>query len=372
LETPSTRIMSTTIIDSAKLSRVNFEVIVTKTSFPERYTVLKYLCDSLYGKVFLANDNRTGNQVAIKCCSLQKMEGGALFDAGQKDDPRKEVEIMLKLQQDHHHQNLIQLVDHFEVDDMFVVCTEFASGGEIFQRITPGIKPVRMVLPGFLQICKGLRYIHQRGIAHLDISLENVLLGDDGVWKICDFGVAHDVFSQQQLNPVGKEFYVAPEVVYTTLRCDEYDPRIADIYSLGVCLFMLCFSFQPYNRPSSNDPAFVCLMKDGVRVLLQRYQLVGTSHELLCLLEMLLSQKPRHRANIEQVVTYIEDLYGNSNNFDNFDSFDNFGDENCTSTRVSQNSTSIQPAAAPSVLSKSMANSASCDHDDHHSIAVEA
>ncbi|EME44845.1 hypothetical protein DOTSEDRAFT_70786 [Dothistroma septosporum NZE10] len=121
----------------------------------------------------------------------------------------------------------------------------------------------------FKQLVRGVAYLHERGIAHRDIKSENLLVNDDGCLKIADFGTG-EVFSgdhpglrncRQQsiispdaeirLSPpgwVGSKPYMAPEIVQ---RKGDYDPRAADVWSVGICYLTLCFGGTPWE---SADP----------------------------------------------------------------------------------------------------------------------
>ena len=112
---------------------------------------------------------------------------------------------------------------------------------------------------------------------------------------------------KETLHHVGKQFYMAPEIACPPLQAklSHYDPRTSDMYSLGICLFMLAFGFQPYNTPSAQDHRFVALAQHGVKFLLQRYRLLESAdRKVLTLLENLLV--PAHsRWDISQVSDYI-------------------------------------------------------------------
>jgi len=85
----------------------------------------------------------------------------------------------------------------------------------------------------FHQLIKGLECMHSQSIAHRDLKLENLLLGEDYQLKIADFDIScvtNQPFEQVQ----GTEFYRAPEVKQGECQ----DPKAADIYSCGILLFL--------------------------------------------------------------------------------------------------------------------------------------
>ena len=151
----------------------------------------------------------------------------------------------------------------------------------------------------------GLQFIHQQGVAHRDLSLENMLITADGTLKICDFGLSafHQPMPDGLTDMVGKLIYMAPEVYVPKHRCC-YDGQVSDAWSLGICLFILLAGLPPTERPSNNDPCFKCL-KDGpggvgLRQILQAWDMLErfSSVGLMELLTDLLTVDPAERQSM--------------------------------------------------------------------------
>jgi serine/threonine protein kinase len=261
----------------------------------------------------------TGKTVAMKLCSVEKMERhkALLLDDkfGIRDDPIQEVQTMVTLAKNSQgHANVLALVDCTLSEDEknLVVVTEYCNSGDAFSKLAAGnFTNTPAATDCFKQIAAGLGHLHQHNLAHLDISLENILLHDNTTYKICDFGLAVNAKEQntKQIPPVGKTFYMAPELVAPDFQGDSYDPRVADMWSLGICLFMLTFGFHPYHEPSLDDRAFCTLVNQGVRGLITRYGEHIANHpdeRTLRLLEMLLVPRHEERASIELVALYLE------------------------------------------------------------------
>lgn len=80
-----------------------------------------------------------------------------------------------------------------------------------------------------------VEYIHDRELYHLDIKLENVLLGEDFMLKLIDFDASYHKTKDFEIKSKGTENYRAPEIISSKCK----DPAAADVYSLGILLFLV-------------------------------------------------------------------------------------------------------------------------------------
>mmetsp|Transcript_22495 Transcript_22495/g.19455 ORF Transcript_22495/g.19455 Transcript_22495/m.19455 type:complete len:165 (+) Transcript_22495:382-876(+) len=102
----------------------------------------------------------------------------------------------------------------------------------------------------FKHLVDGLDYLHSNDISHLDLKLENLLLGEDFKLKIIDFGFSN-CKAQGDNGSLGSgtEDYRAPEVINGQVE----DYKAADIFSLGIILFVMTFGFFPYQEDEDHD-----------------------------------------------------------------------------------------------------------------------
>ncbi|VDP05511.1 unnamed protein product [Soboliphyme baturini] len=156
------------------------------------------------------------------------------------------------------HKNVIGFIGHRCEDDFYYVFLEYASGGELFDRIEPDIgMKERDAQFFFRQLIDGMEYIHSKGVAHRDIKPENLLLTSKDVLKISDFGLATMFRNRQGVERLldtkcGTKPYVAPEVL---LR--EYRAEPADIWSCGVVLVAMLTGELPWDEPKSDCERFL-------------------------------------------------------------------------------------------------------------------
>jgi hypothetical protein len=119
----------------------------------------------------------------------------------------------------------------------------------------------------FRQICDGVEYLHEMGLAHRDLKLDNCVMTSDNVVKLIDFGTA-TVFHYPGKSPtpasgiVGSDPYLAPEV----LNEQSYDPRKTDVWSLAIiflCMILRRFPWKiPDPKVDANFKAFVTAHPD--------------------------------------------------------------------------------------------------------------
>jgi len=175
----------------------------------------------------------------------------------------KEIEMM------HHcqgHNTIIQMVEYFEEDDKFYLVFEKMNGGTLLSRLHKNFRLTETEASMIMRdLASALDYLHQKGIAHRDVKLENILcVYPDSVYpvKICDFDLASDseaagsdsATTPDLYTPVGTAEYMAPEVVngYLSFDNDPYDKR-CDLWSLGICLYFMLCGYHPFTGDCGDE-----------------------------------------------------------------------------------------------------------------------
>ena len=145
----------------------------------------------------------------------------------------------------HHETNKEAVFDDGAKNICYTVM-ELAPYGDFYdlvmsQKVTMTDKLARTY---FHQLVDGIEYLHSAGVAHLDIKLDNLLLGNNFSLKIGDFDQAYRA-GQPNIISKGTVCYRAPELV--TRKCQ--NPAAADIYSAGIVLFLLkCGGILPHSE----------------------------------------------------------------------------------------------------------------------------
>lgn len=162
----------------------------------------------------------------------------------------KKEKIIFKLK----HKNVIQHVRIKCHDkEYYGLLTEYAKYGDFFEVVTKGLMSNELLVRTYFHhLIEGLEYIHSQGVAHLDLKLENLMLGPGFTLKIIDFDQAQPI-TDPKITSAGTPGYRAPEVVKG--NCTNLGAT--DIYSAGVILYAMKakeFPFLESEDLENKDP----------------------------------------------------------------------------------------------------------------------
>jgi len=152
-------------------------------------------------------------------------------------------------------------------------------------------------------MAKGVAFLHKHGIAHLDLSLENMLLTSEDEIRICDFGQAQQNRLFRAFSPRrGKTTYMAPEIYCF----HPYDGYKADVWSLGVIFWSMLSNGSLYDKPVPSDPHFAYVQKgkEGLQQLFEGSDVNDIAPQCVDLLSHMLSIYPGSRYTIEEVLAH--------------------------------------------------------------------
>ena len=220
-----------------------------------QYTLDKVISKTLYGQVLRATrkiPHCLPAPCVIKMSSLTRMKLQQ-----NKENPREEARILEYVSRKTVHPNIIQHVDQFVLDDNLYHVLEYFPGQELFDYVVAtktGLTEAKAKIV-FKQLISAVKFLHRRRVAHLDISLENILIHPNSLHiKLIDFGAALILPSQcfDLIGFRGKLAYMAPE----TYAGQKFNGLAADIYSCGTVLFLLLFAAPAYQIPAESDPLF--------------------------------------------------------------------------------------------------------------------
>lgn len=194
----------------------------------------------------------------------------------------REVRVLLKMD----HPGIIKIYDFLVDSSYFYLIMDLCKGDTLLNRILqPGMMDEESAKPLFKQILDTVTYIHEKGIAHRDLKLDNVLVEPNGNIKIIDFGFSKFANPGQMcMTPCGSPVYAAPEI----LDGQSYDGKLADMWSCGVLLYCLVTGELPWR--SGNQMLVFNQIKKGSYDLPE-----NLSENCKDLISKLLNSKPAER-----------------------------------------------------------------------------
>jgi serine/threonine protein kinase len=204
-----------------------------------KYDIQKMLGKGSTGTVYLARDQFTGREVALKTIEpevFRDREFGAVY----RTQFQNEASLAGKLR----HPHIVAILDAVVGEDSGHIAMELVTGGDLSQYVKPDrlLPPADVLQIGF-KCCGAMDYAYrERGIVHRDLKPANIMIAQGTEIRIADFGAAFLKKSQvAQTAAMGSPFYMAPEQIAGR------DPTFhSDMYSLGVVLYELLTGRRPF------------------------------------------------------------------------------------------------------------------------------
>jgi serine/threonine protein kinase len=151
-----------------------------------------------------------------------------------------------------NHKNIVEIIDFYKKDGDYFIVLEFIKGRSLKELVREiGRLPVPIATFICSQIAAGLSAAHKKGILHRDIKPANIMISDDGVVKISDFGLALALQGTEITEPgatIGTPAYLPPELI----RGEKATPR-SDIYSLGILYYEILSGANPFEGKNRFD-----------------------------------------------------------------------------------------------------------------------
>ncbi|KAL9112724.1 MAG: hypothetical protein Q9227_003027 [Pyrenula ochraceoflavens] len=190
-----------------------------------------------------------------------------------EEDYERKVKSEFCIANSLNHPNIVETVRLCTHSGRWNHVMEFCTHGELFSLVQRKYLKIEDKNCFFKQLLRGVGFLHEHGIAHRDIKLENLLLSDEGYVKITDFGVS-EVFSGEHpgikasggecgrnMNGLRKSKpgicgslpYIAPEVLE---KNGDYDPRALDVWSCAIVFLVMYWTGQPWSSASRSDPHY--------------------------------------------------------------------------------------------------------------------
>jgi serine/threonine-protein kinase len=201
-----------------------------------KYRILSPLGSGGFGSVYLAEDTWIDKKVAIKVPHRQNLDFGELV---------REPRLLASLS----HPNIVTVLTAERQDDVFFIVMEYVQGDTLEAVIErEGTLDLARALDYTCQICNAMDHAHKQGIIHRDLRPGNVLVTEQGMIKVADFGTSRFLeIAAHGTTVIGSPPYMAPE------QFQGKAVFASDIYSLGVTMYQMFTGVLPYDTPMPGD-----------------------------------------------------------------------------------------------------------------------
>jgi len=224
----------------------------------DHYHVIGKLGEGGMGVVYLAEDKRLHREVAIKCLKPDNRYDNS-SDNSNCNYKNNNVELSYRLRQEArllaqlNHQNIVQIFDILDYDDNLFLVMEYVNGQTLRGVMREKNTDLRQRIEWLQQITEGLSAAHELNIIHRDLKEDNILIDQNNVAKISDFGIAksvgNDSLSYTNVgNVLGSYGSMSPEQALGK----RLDSR-SDLFSLGILAFKLIYRQHPFGNSCNHN-----------------------------------------------------------------------------------------------------------------------
>lgn len=213
----------------------------------KRYDVMRRIGQGGMAEVYLAYDKFTKKDVAIKILRPEQRT-----NIIHKERFLSEIQLTEKV----NSNNVIKILDYKWEDNVQYIVMEYIEGKILKNYISEkGRLLVEESVEFSKQIAQGLESIHKAGIVHRDIKSTNIMITNEGVVKIIDFGIALNDESKHLTRTghlIGSAQYIAPEIV----RQESKGSIQSDIYALGILMYEMLTGSLPIKGKTVPETAY--------------------------------------------------------------------------------------------------------------------
>jgi len=203
-----------------------------------RYDVVRELGRGSMGVVYEGFDPVIGRRVAIKTMLTEGLTSQEFQEFRARFQREARAAGVL------NHPNIVSVFDYGEDSGILYLIMEYLEGKSL-EKLVGGqnILPIETIIPMYSQVCNALDHAHKNGVVHRDIKPANIMILDNGLVKVTDFGIAKmmSMGMTQAGQVLGTPNYMSPEQV----KGRQIDGR-SDIFSLGVILYDLVTGEMPF------------------------------------------------------------------------------------------------------------------------------
>tara|TARA_B110000881_G_scaffold9974_1_gene7547 strand:- start:1549 stop:2619 length:1071 start_codon:yes stop_codon:yes gene_type:complete len=207
-------------------------------NLPTYYSIQEQIGEGAFSKIYKAIDTKNDKVVAIKLIKKQKV-------LKLMKQVRLEISLLKSLQ----HPNIIACYGSYEDIKYVYIILEFCERGDLSLLLKGNILNEKDVHKYFIHLVSALQYLNNRQIIHRDIKPKNILISNDDILKLTDFGFAKQINVTDMSQTIcGSPLYMAPEI----LAASPYSTT-SDLWSIGIVLFEMITGKPPYQANNIED-----------------------------------------------------------------------------------------------------------------------
>jgi len=221
-------------------ARLDIQTLKPGDIIEGRYKYIDRIGRGAFGTVLLMEDTVVDERLILKFLNP---------NVSQDEEVMKRFVHELRYSRKITHKNVIRIYDFLYIQGLYAISMEYFPSHTLGSEVVND-KPIDLqrALQFGIDMCTGMTVAHQVGIVHRDLKPANVLINQEGLLKIVDFGVAaaHREGDTQLTKTgyvIGSPKYMAPEQILGK----KVDER-ADIYAVGVMLYEMVTGMPPYSR----------------------------------------------------------------------------------------------------------------------------
>jgi serine/threonine-protein kinase len=221
-------------------ARLDISTLKSGDLIEGRYKFIEKIGKGAFGTVLLFEDTVVDERLVLKFLNPS---------VSQDEEMMQRFVHELRYSRKITHPNVIRIYDFLHIRGNYAISMEYFPSHTLGGEVSEGKPmPVERAVRFAIDVATGMSVAHEAGIVHRDLKPANVLINDEGLLKIVDFGVAAaqkegDTQLTKTGYVIGSPKYMAPEQILGK----KVDVR-ADIYSLGVILYEMVTGSPPYHR----------------------------------------------------------------------------------------------------------------------------
>ena len=193
----------------------------------------------IHGYRLLGQVGEGGSSVVFKARRLGRRELKAIKVTPEDSYNNRETSVLRMLD----HPGIIKFYEMFRSRGLVFVVLEYCRGGDLLSWCDRHVPNNDRIWTLLYEMASAISYLHNHGVAHGDIKLENFGVDSYGHVKLLDFGSCHFSHWVSTGDFSGTYPYASPEI----FTADYYDPFKADIYAFGISIICLAGGYFPFN-----------------------------------------------------------------------------------------------------------------------------